>query len=168
MAGQRPRQGWIYFINPYKISLRCGLGHTYFYELTEPSEVDCQHPSCNCKINSSRVFRGEHPYIIWTSDQFQDESNYIQTFTVIPLTSSTRDVGLPTTYPLTPNQKNGLDKKSYGLIHQMIAVDGNCFKDLAGNWINRVGQVEKADKDGIEERLSIKFPCSVSCCSYLR
>ncbi|WP_235335352.1 MULTISPECIES: hypothetical protein [Aphanizomenon] len=102
MAGQRPRQGWIYWINPYKVSLRCKLGHVHIYNLDEPGEVECQ--TCSENINSSRVFRGTHPYIIWTSDQFQDESGYIATFSVIPLTSQTTFNGLPTTYPI--NFKN--------------------------------------------------------------
>lgn len=141
------------FNNPYKVSLRCGLGHTYLYELPKHGEVDCKHPSCGCKLNSSRVFRGEHPHIIWTSDQFQDEYNYIETFTVLPLTTSTRDTGLPTTYPLPPNQRNGLPKNSYVLVHQLITVDGNCFKNPNGDWLERVGQVEKDDRNQIEERL---------------
>jgi len=74
VAGQKPRQGWIYWINPYRVSLRCKLGHVHIYNLDEPGEVECQ--SCKENINSSRVFRGTHPYIIWTSDQFQDESGY--------------------------------------------------------------------------------------------
>ena len=33
MAGKRPKQGWIYMINPYRVSLRCGNGHQHFYDL---------------------------------------------------------------------------------------------------------------------------------------
>jgi mRNA-degrading endonuclease toxin of MazEF toxin-antitoxin module len=153
LAGRRPKQGWIYFINPYQVSLRCSLVHIYIYELTEPGDVDCRHPSCRCKLNSSHVFRGEHPHIIWTSDQFQDEYNYIETFTVLPLTTKTRDTGLPTTYPLPPNQNNGLSEKSYVLVHQLITVDANCFKNSNGNWLERVGQVTKDDRQEIDERL---------------
>ncbi len=97
MAGQKPRQGWIYFINPYRVSLRCRVGHTHIYDLDEPGEVQCQTISCTENINSSRVFRGTHPYVVWTGDEFQDESGYIATFSVIPLTSQTTSNGLPTT-----------------------------------------------------------------------
>ncbi|MBD2513343.1 type II toxin-antitoxin system PemK/MazF family toxin, partial [Nostoc muscorum FACHB-395] len=126
MAGQRPRQGWIYSINPYRVSLRCKLGHVHIYNLDEPGEVECQ--TCTENINSSRVFRGIHPYIIWTSDQFQDESGYIATFCVIPLTSQGTFNGLPTTYPINSTSRNGLDKSSYALVHQICTVDANCFK----------------------------------------
>lgn len=154
MAGQRPRKGWIYMINPHRVSLRCQLGHTHIYDLKEPGEyIECKQTSCTLEINSSRVLRGEHPYIIWTSDQFQDESNYIQTFTVIPLSSQETYKGLPTVYPINSTSTNGLEKNSHTLIHQISTVEGNCFKDSAGNWLTRIGQLDKADKDAIEERL---------------
>lgn len=157
MAGRIPKQGWIYFINPYRVSLRCGLGHIGIYELTEPGEVDCQNPSCGCKMNSSRVFRGEHPHIVWTSEQFQADFGSIKTFTVLPLTTSRRDTGLPTTYPLPPSQRNGLSETSYVLIHQLITVDGNCFKNSRGDWLASTGQVESKDRNEIEERLKYFF-----------
>ncbi|MGF2040515.1 MAG: type II toxin-antitoxin system PemK/MazF family toxin [Nostoc sp. CmiVER01] len=153
MAGQKPRQGWIYFINPYRVSLRCRVGHTHIYDLDEPGEVQCQTISCTENINSSRVFRGTHPYVVWTGDQFQDESGYIATFSVIPLTSQTTSNGLPTTYPINPTSQNGLEKNSYVLVHQLCTVDANCFKYSAGNWLERMGQLAKADKDAIEQRL---------------
>ncbi|QOV21201.1 hypothetical protein [Anabaenopsis elenkinii] len=40
MAGQKPRQGWIYWINPYRVSLRCKLGHVHIYNLDEPGESE--------------------------------------------------------------------------------------------------------------------------------
>ncbi|MFM6115039.1 MAG: type II toxin-antitoxin system PemK/MazF family toxin [Sphaerospermopsis kisseleviana] len=127
------------------------LGHVHIYNLDEPGEVECQ--TCKENINSSRVFRGTHPYIIWTSDQFQDESGYIATFSVIPLTSQTTFNGLPTTYPINRTARNGLDKNSYVLVHQICTVDANCFKDSSENWLNRIGQLDKPDKEAIEERL---------------
>jgi mRNA-degrading endonuclease toxin of MazEF toxin-antitoxin module len=151
VAGQKPRQGWIYWINPYRVSLCCKLGHVHIYNLDEPGEVECQ--TCKENINSSRVFRGTHPYIIWTSDQFQDESGYIATYSVIPLTSQTTFNGLPTTYPINRTARNGLDKNSYVLVHQICTVDANCFKDSSENWLNRIGQLDKADREAIEERL---------------
>ncbi len=155
MAGYRPRQGWFYFINPYRVCLRCKLGHTHVYDLNEPGELECRTTSCTLRVNSSRVLRGEHPYIIWTNDRFQDDYNYIETFTVIPLTSSSReqDKGLPTAYPINPTSKNGLNKNSFALVHQICTVDANCFKDSAGDWLTRIGQLEKSDREAIEERL---------------
>jgi mRNA interferase MazF len=134
VTGKKPRQGWIYFINPYRLSLRCKLGHYHIYHLDEPGEIYCKTNFCMQIINSSRVFRGEHPYIIWTSDKFQDNSDYIDTFTVIPLTSSTRerDKGLPTAYPINATVRNGLDKQSFALVHQICTVDANCFNDSCG------------------------------------
>ena len=153
MAGQRPRKGWIYRINPFRVSLTCRHGHQYFYNLTEPSEIECQNPSCSEIINSSRVLRGTHPYIIWENDQFQDNENYIQTFSTIPLTSQTTYSGLSTVYPITKTTQNGLDKKSYALVHQICTVDSNCFKNSDGDWLQRIGQLSKKDKEEIQETL---------------
>ncbi|MDB9311693.1 type II toxin-antitoxin system PemK/MazF family toxin [Spirulina sp. CS-785/01] len=153
MAGQRPRQGWIYKINPYRVSLRCRSGHQYFYDLSEPRELTCQHSGCNLVINSSRVFWGDHPYIIWENNKFQDEENYIETFTAIPLTSKTTYAGLSTAYPITKTARNGLEKTSYALVHQICTVDGTCFKDSQGDWLVRIGQLSKDDKLKIEETL---------------
>ncbi|MCD8486482.1 MAG: type II toxin-antitoxin system PemK/MazF family toxin [Desertifilum sp.] len=153
MAGQRPRQGWVYMINPYRVSLRCSSGHSHIYDLDTPGEIECKTLSCTLTINSSRVFRGSHPYVIWTSDKFQDQSGYIQTFTAIPLTSQATFSGLPTTYPINNTARNGLDKKSYALVHQICTVDGNCFKDSSGNWLQREGQLDSKDKDEIAKRL---------------
>lgn len=153
MAGQKPRQGWIYFINPSRVSLRCKFGHHHIYERNEPGDIECKTISCTQVINSSRVFRGKHPYIVWTSDEFQDESTYIQTLTLIPLTSQETSKGLPTVYPINSTSTNGLDKTSFALVHQICTVDANCFKDSKGHWLKRVGQLDKADKEAIEERL---------------
>ena len=153
MAGQKPRQGWLYFINPYRVSLTCKLGHTHIYELTEPGEIECKTSSCTLTMNSNRVFRGNHPHIIWTSDQFQEDCNYVQTFTVIPLTSQEKYKGLPTAYPINSTSKNGLEQNSFALVHQISTIDANCLKDSAGNWFNRIGQLDKGDKESIEKRL---------------
>jgi len=155
VAGQKPRQGWIYYINPHRVFLRCKQGHPYLYHLPEPGKVECQDPSCKLQINSSRVFRGGHPYIIWTSNQFQAGFNYIDTFTVIPLTSSSRerDKGLPTAYPVRATSRNSLDKDSFALVHQLCTVDANSFKNENENWLMRIGQLDKQDKEAIEERL---------------
>ena len=150
---QKPRQGWIYKINPYRVSLRCRFGHTHFYDLDEPGEVECKTLSCSLTLNSSRVFRGYHPYVIWTGDHFQDDSGYIQTFLVIPLTSQETYKGLPTTFPVNATTRNGLEKKSYILVHQLTTVEANCFKDTDGNWSERIGQLGPEEKQGIEKRL---------------
>ena len=161
MAGQRPRQGWIYMIDPYRVSLRCKTGHTHIYDLTEPGEVECQTASCSLTINSSHVFRGAHPHIIWTSEEFETETNYsVKTFITIPLTSKMTFAGLPTTYPMVNNSKNGLTDKSYALVHQICTVDGNCFKKPNGDWLERMGQLQIKDKDKIEERLKYSLGLS--------
>jgi mRNA interferase MazF len=141
-------------INPYRVSLRCSSGHIHIYNLDEPGEVECRTFSCSWTINSSRVFRGTHPHVIWTSNEFQDESSgYVQTFTAIPLTSQTTFSGLPTIYPINSTARNGLSKKSYALTHQICTVDGNCFKDSSGNWLQREGQLDLKDKEEIAKRL---------------
>jgi mRNA interferase MazF len=159
MAGQSPRQGWVYMINPHRVSLRCSQGHQHIYNLNLPGELICKASLCSLMMNSSRVFRGTHPYIIWTSDQFQDDSKYIQTFAVIPLTSQTTFAGLPTTYPITSTSSNGLSIKSYALTHQVYTVDGNCLKDSDGNWLSRDGQLDKKDKAAIMQRLKYFLGC---------
>jgi mRNA interferase MazF len=60
---------------------------------------------------------------------------------------------LPTAYPINSTSKNGLDRNSLALVHQICTVDANCFKDSQGNWFERVGQVDKGDKESMEERL---------------
>lgn len=115
--------------------------------------VDCQTASCPETLNSSRVFRGTHPHIVWTSDKLQDEREYIQTFNAIPLTSQTTFAGLPTTYPINKTSRNGLANKSYALVHQICTVDGNCFKTPSGDWMERMGQLAKKDKIEITRRL---------------
>jgi mRNA interferase MazF len=51
------------------------------------------------------------------------------------------------------NSKNGLDKKSYALVHQLCTIDGSCFKKSNGDWLERIGQLQSKDRDKIEERL---------------
>lgn len=161
MAGQRPKQGWIYLINPHRVSLGCRSGHQYLYDLVEPGELTCQHSGCNLVINSSRVMRGWHRYIVWENDQFLDNEKHIQTFTAIPLTSQTTYTGLSTTYPITKTAQNGLDKKSYALVNQICVIDGNCFKDTQGDWLDRIGQLSKDDKTEIEETLA--YYLNIAC-----
>ncbi len=153
MAGKRPKLGWIYMINPHLVSLRCQKGHQHIYNLNAPGEVICKTDFCDLTINSSRVLRGFHPYIVWENNEFKENTNYLQTFTVIPLTSQDTFAGLPTTYPITTNQKNGLSNKSYALVNQICTVDGNCFKDNLGNWLERLGQLDKYDQEEIKKRL---------------
>ncbi len=161
MAGQRPRQGWIYMINPYRVSLRCKMGHIHLYDLIEPGEVECQTNSCSLVINSSHVFRGAHPHIIWTSDEFETETNHsVKTFTTIPLTSKTTFTGLSTTYPIVSNSKNGLSAKSYALVNQISTIDSNCFKKADGSWLERMGQLESRDKTEIDQRLKFSLQLS--------
>jgi len=154
MAGKRPKQGWIYMINPYRISLRCGNGHQHFYDLEEPAEVNCKQSGCHQMINSSRVQRGFHPYIIWTSNDFLDELKKFPVFNAIPLTSQTTFSDLPTTYSITNTAQNGLSCRSYALVHQIITIDSNCFKDQFGDWIQKMGTLAKKDKEQIQRRLS--------------
>ena len=97
---QKPRKGWIYFINPQKVYLRCKSNHTYSYNLELLDYIECQDSSCKQKVNPSIVLRGEHSYIVLTSKKFSDESGYIETFNAIPLTSKETYKGLPTTYPI--------------------------------------------------------------------
>lgn len=140
-------------INPSHISLTCHNGHSRFYKLGVLETIECKVENCNSLINPSRVTRGTHPHIVLTSNEFQEDSGYIRTFTVVPLTSKTTFTGLPDVYPINKTAKNGLTRKSYALIHQLCTVDGNCFKDSSQNWLPRIGQLNKQDKDGINKRL---------------
>ncbi len=154
MAGSKPRQGWIYFIKPERVSLRCQLGHYHMYNLEKLGDISCKTNSCKQIIDSRRVIHGEQPYVIWISDKFPPDFNYVDTFTVIPLISSNQEKhkGLPTAYPINATARNGLNKYYFALVHQICAVDDSCFKDVKG-WVNRVGQIDKPDKEAIEERL---------------
>jgi mRNA interferase MazF len=142
-------------IDPHRVYLRCSHGHQHVYDLDGPGEVECKTLSCSLNINSSRVFRGAHPHVIWTSEEFQQDTNhYVQTFTAIPLTSKTTFLGLPTTYPVVNTSKNGLTSKSFALVHQICTVDGNSFKDSKGDWLDRLGQLDSKDKTEITRRLT--------------
>ncbi len=155
MAGNKPRQGWIYLINPYRVFLRCKLDHLHFYKLDKPDKISCKTGDCRQIINYSMLFRREQAYIIWESDKFKNGVNYIDTFTAIPLTFSIleKNKGLPTAYPINPTKSNGFEKQSFALAHQIFTVDASCFKDDSGDWLTRIGQIDKGDKQAIEERL---------------
>ncbi|MDY6901756.1 MAG: type II toxin-antitoxin system PemK/MazF family toxin [Cyanobacteriota bacterium] len=155
MAGKTPKQGWIYLINPYRVFLRCLLGHVHFYNLDKFGDFSCKTTSCTQVIRYSKELRGNQPYIIWESDKFPNGLNYIDTFTIIPLTFDIRerDKGLPMIYPINPTKSNGFEKQSFALTHQIFTVDANCFKDTKGDWLNRIGQLGKGEKQAIEERL---------------
>ncbi|WP_293127794.1 type II toxin-antitoxin system PemK/MazF family toxin [Microcoleus sp. bin38.metabat.b11b12b14.051] len=164
MAGKTPRQGWIYLVNPHKVSLRCKHNHNHIYDLSQPGKIECKTVDCNLIINSSIVFRGVHHYLIWANEQFQDDSEFLETFMVIPLTFQETCKGLPTAYPINSTSKQGLSQNSLALVHQICNVEINCFKDSQGNWLERVGQVDKGDKESIEERLkyflNLEHDCS--------
>jgi mRNA-degrading endonuclease toxin of MazEF toxin-antitoxin module len=97
--------------------------------------------------------RGSHPHLVWTSEQFQNDSDNIQTFAIIPLSSKETYKGLPTVYPINPTQRNDLEAQSYALVHQIYTVDSNCLKDSDHHWLKRIGQLDKSDKEAIEKRL---------------
>ena len=151
-AKQRPRKGWVYWVDPHKSVVSCKMGHKYLYDLTI-DYIECKHPSCALQINPSRVLRQTHPYVVWSRDEFHDTYNRVDVFTALPLTSSQKDKGLPTIYPIEPTSKNGLRKDGYVLVHQIVTIDANCFKDTDGRWKERIGQLNKKDKQEIERRL---------------
>lgn len=151
---QKPRLGWIYFVNPHVVVKKCRAGHISTYHLEAPGFELCKKKGCNEEVNTSHIQRGEHPYIIWTSQLLQDAAgSSLKTFIVIPLTSQTTFTGLPTTYPLAPNAENGLSRKSYALISQMQSLDASCLRDRDGNWKEKVGVLGKKDKDRIHKRI---------------
>lgn len=153
MAGQKPRQGWIYGVDPSRVSLTCRNGHSRIYELSEHEEIDCKISGCGSQINSSHVTRGKHPYIVWTSNQYMDGINRIPTLVAVPLSSQTTFAGLPDVYPINKTAQNSLTFKSYALVHQVRVIDARCFKDHKGDWVQRIGQLSTQDRSGIEERL---------------
>ena len=56
-------------------------------------------------------------------------------------------------YPINPTNRNGLEKQFFALTHQIFTADANCFKDVKGDWLNRIGQLDKSVKQAIEKRL---------------
>lgn len=140
-------------VNPSRVSLTCKNGHSYIYELSEHGEVDCKQNKCSLSINSSRVTRGAHPYIVVTSNEYIDGTKRIPTLAAVPLSSQTTFSGLPDVYPINKTVQNSLTFKSYALVHQIRVIDAGCFKDKHNNWIERIGQLSKQDKEGIESRL---------------
>ena len=149
----KPRQGWVYMVSASKTVVRCKAGHEHWYEYS-PQLVECQESSCSLTVNPSRVLRGEHPYVVWSRNEFQDTyGKRVGVATVIPLSSSGLLRGLPTVYPIKPTTKNGLTKLSYALVHQITTIDLNSFKKASGGWKTRLGQLDKSDKGEIEHRL---------------
>lgn len=153
MAGQKPRQGWVYMVDPSRVILTCKNRHSRAYTLTEHGEVNCKVDSCNLTINSSHITRGRHPYVVVTSNEYQDEISRIPTLVAIPLTTQLTFVGLPDVYPINKTIENGLDSKSYALVHQVRVIDATCFKDFSGSWMPRIGQLSLSDKEAIKSRL---------------
>ncbi|MCJ8278461.1 MAG: type II toxin-antitoxin system PemK/MazF family toxin [Rivularia sp. ALOHA_DT_140] len=155
MAGKKPRQGWIYTINPHRVFLRCLLGHIHTYNLDKADYFKCKTGNCKQIINYNKEFRKEQPYIIWQSDKFRNNLNYIDTFTLIPLAFDIKEKykGLPIIYPINPTKGNGFEKQSFALTHEIFTVDANCVKDTKGDWLNRIGKIDKSEKQAIEERL---------------
>jgi mRNA interferase MazF len=157
----RPKHGWIYMVNPYRVFLSCRNGHRHFYDLGEPTEISCPVKDCGETINPSQIFRGAHPYIIWTSNEFLGELKRYPVFTAIPLTSEKSTPRqyerLSTTYAIRNTLQNGLTTKSYALIHQITTIDAACFRDHSGQWLKRMGAVSKQDRERIQERLMYYF-----------
>ena len=132
MAGKQPRQGWIYTIDTNGVSFKDKKGDGEIFHLDE----------------------GGFSYLVWKNNKSQKQKNTLPTLTVIPLTSKTTWVGLPIIYPITATKKNLLSHNLYALIHQISIIDGKYFQNLSGNWLPRIGQLDKNDKERIEERLS--------------
>lgn len=151
MAGQRPRQGWIYMINPRRVVLKCSLGHERIYDISGPEELNCFSSLCTKKINSSRVMRGTHLHIVWS------EYNYgkFHLYHAIPLTSKDTFRGLPTAYPIKANPRNGLSCNSLALVHQLTPIDLECFKGADSDWMKRTGVINADERSDIEERLRL-------------
>ena len=149
MAGKKPRHGWLYMINPKQVVLRCDLGHEHSYDISGPDDLDCSHSSCTSKINSSSVMRGKHPYIVWSVYTY----GKFHLCHAIPLTSRETFQGLPTSYPIKAHPNNGLTCNSLALVHQLTAIDVECFKDVNGNWSERLGVINTGEKKDLEERL---------------
>lgn len=47
-------------------------------------------------------------------------------------------------------------------MHQICTVDGNCFKGTAGSWLDRIGQLDRKDKNEINRRLQFFLNISES------
>lgn len=158
MVEQKPRSSWIYMIDPKRVFLMCKFGHQDIYNISGPEELNCSHPSCNQKMNSSKVMRGNHPYIVWSELTY----GKLHLYHAIPLTSKDTFRGLPTSYPIKVNPRNGLACSSLALVHQLTVIDANCFQDNNGNWIKRLGIINADEKKDLEERLRLALNLSES------
>ncbi|HAC64421.1 MAG TPA: hypothetical protein DCF68_12985 [Cyanothece sp. UBA12306] len=153
MAGQKPRQGWIYYLRSDRIFLNCKFGHVHLYDLNQNKELICQELSCNYRFNYLQIFREHGPHIVWKVNLIKDDFNARDSLIVIPLTTREHEKGLPTVYPLNPTLKHGFEQKLFTLIHRIYEVDVHCLKDRDGNWLQRIGQLDKVDKEAITKRL---------------
>ena len=143
-------------VNPGRVVLKCKLGHEHIYDISGPQELNCSHSSCILKINSSRVMRGEHPYIIWSDYSY----GKFHLYHAIPLTSKDTFRGLPTAYPIKKNSRNGLTCNSLALVHQLTTIDVESFKKSNGDWMHRFGVINSDEKRDLEDRLrlALKLP----------
>lgn len=153
MAGQKPRKGWIYSLNGDQIFLSCKFGHVHLYDLSQDRELICQELSCNYRFNSIQIFREHCPHIVWKVNLIKDDANARDSLIVIPLTTGEHEKGLPTVYPINATLKHGIEQKVFTLIHRLYEVDIHCLKDRDGNWLKRIGQLDKGDKEAVAERL---------------
>lgn len=100
--------------------------------------------------------RGTHPYIVWSEYTY----GKFHLYHAIPLTSKETFTGLPTTYPIKPSPSNGLTCKSFALVHQLVPLDPECFKDANGNWMQRLGGISTGERKAVEQR--VRFALNLS------
>lgn len=143
-------------VDPGRVVLKCKSGHEQIYDISGPRELDCSHSSCTLKINSSRVMRGYHPYIVWSDYSY----GKFHLYHAIPLTSKDTFRGLPTAYPIKMNLRNGLTCNSLALVHQLTTIDVESFKDSNGDWMHRLGVINLDEKRDLEDRLRLALNLS--------
>ena len=100
--------------------------------------------------------RGKHPHIIWSEYSY----GKFHTYHVIPLTSKDTFRGLPSVYPIKKNGRNGLDKNSLALVHQLTMIDSECLRYGNGQWMQRMGVISADDRKAIELRLKFSLQLS--------
>ena len=100
--------------------------------------------------------RGKHPHIIWSEYSY----GKFHTYHVIPLTSKDTFRGLPSVHPIKKNGRNGLDKNSLALVHQLTMIDSECLKYGNGQWMQRMGVISADDRKAIELRLKFSLQLS--------
>ncbi len=136
-------------IDPARMFKQCKRGH--WSRMTHDfHEQTCPVSGCGLKFSVTGVHSGPHPYLVWGANKIHTK---LRTFTCIPMSSKPYYEGMDSVFTLDPHKTNGLTSRSHLLCQQVCSVEPGCFKDPQGDWIARIGLLNKENLDKVAARL---------------